>query len=97
MFDSLVHRGAFWNRSAQSPVQSQQELMMELQLTSERAVFPLLTGASSRQYRDEQPLKQTEAQGEDRERRRIEFRASLTKARAAFEAALSCQPWRRQA
>jgi hypothetical protein len=63
---------------------------MELQLTSERAAFPLLTGASSRQYRDEQPLKQTEAQGEDRERRRIEFRASLMEARESFARVAGC-------
>jgi hypothetical protein len=61
---------------------------MAIQLTSnlisDRGTFPLIGADRGRLLQGEERLAHADAKGEERERRRIEFRASLMKARAAF-------------
>jgi hypothetical protein len=54
-------------------------------LVSDRDPFTPLTAEAARFSQGDEGLAYADARGEDRERRRMEFRASLMKARAAFE------------
>lgn len=61
---------------------------MAVQLTSDlisdRGTFPFMGADRGRFSQGEERPVHADAKGEERERRRIEFRASLLKARAAF-------------
>jgi hypothetical protein len=61
---------------------------MAIQLTStlisDRGTLPLLGADRGRFSQGKERTARADAKGEERERRRIEFRASLIKARAAF-------------
>jgi hypothetical protein len=50
----------------------------------DRGTFPLMGPDRGRFSQGEEGFAHTDAKSEERERRRIEFRASLMKARAAF-------------